>query len=118
VSTHGDNGSKDDKLLSLCGGDAVRLCEHVASSHVPRHVLACLRERKADLRSPCRDRILQDQLLAAEDFRADWPLYEACRWDVEGLCRDLPTERGQVNPCLRDHRQEVRPRLPQLLHRV
>ncbi len=42
----------------------------------------------------------QVQMDAAEDFRADAQLHEACKEDADKLCKGVPTGGGRVQGCL------------------
>lgn len=65
-------------LSQACKGDAERLCGYVRDLTFPGKVTACLREKKPELSGRCRARITRLQLDAAEDYRLDAQLYEAC----------------------------------------
>ena len=95
--------------------DAVAVCEYsaplagqAAGSHVPRHVLACLRENNPQLASPaCAQRVMDEQLAATHDYTSDWPLYDACRGDAERLCRPAHGDGVKVLVCLRTKKGQV-----------
>jgi hypothetical protein len=42
-----------------------------------------------------------------EDFRNDVALAEACRTDVDKLCKDVEPGDGRVHKCLRDNRDKL-----------
>ena len=110
-----DASSASAELLDVCHDDAVAVCEYsaplagqAAGSHVPRHVLACLRENNPQLASTaCAQRVMDEQLAATHDYTSDWPLYDACRGDAERLCRPAHGDGVKVLVCLRSKKGQV-----------
>lgn len=110
-----DASGASASLFDACAADATRHCEfapppaaHASASHFPRHVLACLRERKARLAPACSIAVHEDQMAATRDYTADWPLYDACRGDAERLCRNARGDGSKVLLCLRSRKGQVR----------
>ncbi|KAL6765630.1 hypothetical protein V8C86DRAFT_2455912 [Haematococcus lacustris] len=70
-------------------------------------VIACLRDVKDLLAPACKRQVFAIQKDAAEDYRADAALYEACKDDATKLCSDVKLGGGRVQACLRDHQLQL-----------
>jgi golgi apparatus protein 1 len=103
------NINLDVNMAAACKADAKRFCEYVKDFKFPGKVIACLREKKPSLKGKCRAMITRAQIEAAEDYRLDANLYDACKADAENVCKDVEAGSGRVNACLRKHRHQVRP---------
>ena len=102
-----ENINSDVQMAAACKQDAEKFCQYIKNMDFPGKVIACLREKKAQLSGNCRKRITLAQIQAAKDYRLDANLYEPCKPDAEKLCADVEAGNGRVNGCLRDHRDEV-----------
>lgn len=102
----------DVKMSAACKDDAASVCKYTESLEYPAKVIACLREQKARLSGKCQTQVTNAQLAAAEDYRLDAQLYEACKPDAENVCGDVEAGTGRINACLRNHRPQVRTRSP------
>lgn len=79
-----------------------RLTKHI--THLSLQVLACLVENKAALKSDaCRKEVFYLEKMEVNDFRIDMALAEACRGDVDKLCKEVQPGEGRVHKCLRDN---------------
>jgi hypothetical protein len=103
------NINMDVGTAAACQKDAERLCAFTEKLDFPGKVIACLRSKNSSLSGKCRSRITMLQLRAAEDYRLQATLYDACKGDAKKFCKDVDPE--SVNACLRDHRKEVRQHL-------
>ncbi|KAJ9517943.1 hypothetical protein QJQ45_004245 [Haematococcus lacustris] len=63
-------------------------------------VITCLRDVKDLLAPACKRQVFAIQKDAAEDYRADAALYEACKDDATKLCSDVKLGGGRVQACL------------------
>jgi len=70
-------------------------------------VIACLRDVKERVAPACKKELFKVQKDAAEDYRADPQLYEACKDDAANLCKDVKNGGGRVQACLRDKRMQL-----------
>ena len=62
--------------------------------------VALLRDIKDRVAPACQKQLFKVQMDAAEDFRSDPQLYEACKADAEKLCKDVKQGGGRVQACL------------------
>jgi hypothetical protein len=102
-----ENINMDVETAAACKADAKRLCGFTKMLNFPGKVIACLREKKSQLQGKCEKRITLAQLQAAEDYRLDANVYDACKADAENICKDVKPGSGRMNGCLRDNRAKV-----------
>ena len=95
------------EMATACKADAANFCKYTKDLDFPGKVIACLREKKAKLSGKCQNKITAAQLAAAEDFRLDAQLYDACKADAANVCKDIAAGSGRVNACLRENRPKV-----------
>ena len=58
------------------------------------------RDIKDSVAPACKKQLFKVQMDAAEDFRSDTQLYEACKDDATKLCKDVKMGGGRVQACL------------------
>lgn len=102
-----ENINMDVETAAACKADAKRFCGYTKDYRFPGKVIACLREKRSQLKGKCQKRLTQAQMEAAEDYRLDANLYDACKADAENICKDVEPGSGRVNGCLRDNRAKV-----------
>lgn len=81
-----------------CADDADRFCAHVPPG--PGHVLACLREHRADLSPQCA-RTIGAGAAPRPSFRS------SCGADMARLCPTVSPGRGRLLRCLRLHERDL-----------
>lgn len=92
-------------LAKACKVDAEKLCNNTwLFGYKAGQVIGCLKDAKERVAPACKKQLFKVQLDAAHDFRADAPLYAACKVDAEKLCKDVKFGGGRVQACLRDQR--------------
>lgn len=94
------NVNKDIPLAIACEADAKKLCSDMASEISEAAVSACLWSEREQLSGNCSVEVLMKQQLAAQDYRVDPYLREACQADIEAHCNGTKPERGGVQQCL------------------
>lgn len=95
-------------LAKACKIDAEKFCNvSWFFGYKTGQVISCLRDIKDRLAPACQRLVFRVQMDAAEDYRADVQLYEACKADAETLCKDVKLGGGRVQACLRDHRKQL-----------
>jgi len=95
-------------LAKACKVDADKFCNVTwFFGYKAGQVISCLRDVKDRLAPACSKQVFKVQLEAAEDYRADAMLYEACKGDAESLCSDVKLGGGRVQGCLRDKRMQL-----------
>ncbi|KAG1660746.1 hypothetical protein FOA52_010620 [Chlamydomonas sp. UWO 241] len=102
------NINKNIPLARACKADADKFCNVTwFFGYKAGQVTGCLRDVIDDLSVKCKKQVFQTQKDAAEDFRADPMLYEACKDDAAKLCADVKNGGGRVQGCLRDKRLQL-----------
>ncbi|WIA10933.1 hypothetical protein OEZ85_011098 [Tetradesmus obliquus] len=96
------------RLYNACKGDIGATCKNACELKEGEicggKVLACLVENKAALKSDaCRKEVFYLEKMEVNDFRIDMALAEACRGDVDKLCKEVQPGEGRVHKCLRDN---------------
>ncbi|GAX78146.1 hypothetical protein CEUSTIGMA_g5588.t1 [Chlamydomonas eustigma] len=95
-------------LAKACKVDAEKSCNVTwFFGYKSGQVIACLRDIKSSLAPSCQKELFKVQKDAAEDFRSDVQLGEACKDDAANLCKDVKKGGGRVQACLRDHRLQL-----------
>jgi hypothetical protein len=79
----------DVKMTAACKEDAAKHCKYTESLEYPAKVIACLREQKPRLSGKCQTQITNAQMAAAQDYRLDAQLFEACEPDAAKVCKDI-----------------------------
>jgi Cysteine rich repeat len=102
------NINLDVNMAADCKDDAKQFCDYVKDFKFPGKVIACLREKKPNLKGKCKRAITKAQIEAAEDYRLDANLYDACKADAANVCKDVEAGSGRVNACLRENRLKAR----------
>ena len=92
--------NRDVPLAKACARDIAKHCAAAGAGGRPGAVLACLRARRAALVPRCRKEVLRVQAAAADDFRVDSQLLEACAADKSRLCAEVEPHGGAVQACL------------------
>ncbi|CAL5218414.1 g90 [Coccomyxa viridis] len=95
------NINMDLPLAKACKADAEKFC---ANKYENYGILGCLREQYEDLGAACKEEVFKRQAEAANDWRTDKELNEACQADVKTNCPDAKPEAGEVQECLAEHR--------------
>ncbi|CAK0736969.1 hypothetical protein CVIRNUC_000833 [Coccomyxa viridis] len=95
------NINMDIPLAKACKADAEK---HCANKYENYGILGCLREQYEDLSAACKEEVFKRQAEAANDWRTDKELNEACQADVKSSCPDAKPEAGEVQECLASHR--------------
>ncbi|KAF8068299.1 GLG1 [Scenedesmus sp. PABB004] len=100
--------SANPPLAMACAADVAKFC-NVTWFAGGRNgsVIACLRDARERLAPPCKREVFKVQLDAANDFRADTMLAEACAADAASLCKGVKHGGGRVQACLRDQRMRL-----------
>nr|QOL01068.1 putative extracellular protein CSOL_002 [Pseudococcomyxa simplex] len=96
-----DNINRDLPLAKACKADAEKLC---AGNFEHYSILGCLREQVEELGAACKEEVFKRQAEAANDWRTDKELKEACEADVASNCKDAKSQSGEVQECLAKHR--------------
>jgi hypothetical protein len=86
---------------------SARSCGARPHFHI-QHSLSQRCEPRCGVQGKCRQKVTQAQIQAAEDYRLNANLYDACKADAENVCKDVEAGSGRVNACLRDNRDKVR----------
>ncbi|KAG1656262.1 hypothetical protein FOA52_011910 [Chlamydomonas sp. UWO 241] len=102
------NINKNVPLAKACKADAIKFCNVTwFFGYKAGQVVSCLRDVKAQLTKKCQAEVFKTQLEAANDFRADPMLYEACKDDAATQCKDVKNGGGRTQACLRDKRMSL-----------
>eukprot|EP00775_Hariotina_reticulata_P012795 gene12795-12923_t len=109
IIIRGKNINANIPLARACKADADKLCgsSYFIGGTADGQVTQCLREQADKLSKACAKEIFKVQKAIAVDYRADPALTEACRPDVERLCKGLKDGGGRIISCLRDHQAEL-----------
>jgi len=103
--------NKDVVLARACKADVAKLCKDQSDESDPGSVLACLRDRKAELSgAACKAEVFRTQAEVAADYRLDYKLYRMCKDDVSNLCDVEDSAEDGSNPemeCLHEKRRDV-----------
>jgi len=95
-------------LLAACQTDQQALCKDMLPGR--GRVIKCLKDNRHMLNNPgCRIATTRMLTRAADNWKLDRPLAEACLEDVQKLCKNIPAGEGRVHECLRKVPQEVSP---------
>lgn len=106
--TRNTNINRNIPLARACKVDAEKHCNITwFFGYKSGQIIACLREIKDQLAPACGKEIYKLQREAADDFRADPQLYEACKGDAETLCQGVKFGGGRVQACLRSKRMQL-----------
>ncbi|KAK9797745.1 hypothetical protein WJX73_005342 [Symbiochloris irregularis] len=100
------------RLASACEKDVAALCESECHPSMGQscggRVLRCLTEKQDLLTSQeCRDEVFYFEKMEVTDYRNDVILAEACRTDVDKLCKSVPKGQGRVHVCLWDNKDKL-----------
>ena len=81
-----------------CAGDAAKFCQDVKPGG--GRIIACLKEHETELSAECRAKGLE----VKEKVRART---EACKGDLDKLCKGVKGGHGNKLGCLKDHEKEL-----------
>lgn len=99
------------QLYKYCMKDVGELCYAVEHSEldggrVIEHgaVTECLVEKRDEItRDECQAQVDREIEVQAEDVKLDPEVSEACQFDIDSYCSDVPEGKGRVHACLRKH---------------
>jgi hypothetical protein len=80
-----------------CADDIKRLCADVRGA---RNIAQCLKQHEADVSGACKEH--QDRARTAGKT-----FMQACRGDVQTLCKDVKAGEGRMWNCVRAHENEL-----------
>jgi hypothetical protein len=100
--------STNADILGNCTSELRAICQYDGTLPIPRHVLGCLRENKRKASGACAERVLEDQLAAAEDYQKDPAIAFSCSMEARRLCPGTQEGEGHMLACMQDKRQRVR----------
>lgn len=95
------NINLDLPLAKACLNDVQKLCSKLEPGE---SALSCLRDQKDQVSGKCASEILIRQEDAADDFRLDKELFDACQDDAQSVCSGVDPHEGRVQECLRERR--------------
>jgi len=99
------NINKNPLLSKACAADAEALC---GGAKGEGGAIECLRGKRADLSSECRDLVFEQMVVASKDFRSNAPLLKVCEGEAVRLCPEVhPSKGGEVQACLRHQRFDL-----------
>jgi len=99
------NINKNPLFAVACASEAEALC---AGAQGEGGAIACLRSKRADLSSECREHVFEQMVVASKDFRTNAPLLKVCVGEAERLCPGVdPSGGGEVQACLRQQRFDL-----------
>lgn len=101
------NINKDVPLARACKDDVGKFCSAKSDASQPGSVIGCLREKKGKLTAVCRTEVFRTQQEAAEDYRTDYQLYNACKDDIQNVCSDVEPGDSRELECLVSKRIQV-----------
>ena len=83
-----------------CADDIAKLCKDVKPGG--GRLAKCLKEHENELSPACKEKI-------AEAGKKMQELRQACKGDVERLCKDVKPGGGRLVKCLKEHESELSP---------
>lgn len=94
------------RLDKACSEDVGNLCNSCSSKEsCGGKVLRCLQDKMDKIRSSeCKDEVFYFVKMEVSDFKNDIMLAEACKPDVDKLCRNVEPGEGRMLECLRLNR--------------
>lgn len=87
-----------ERASGPCKADAEKFCKDVKPGG--GRIMACLKEHAAELSAECRAKGLEVREKAKE-------MSEACKGDLDKLCKDVKGGRGEKLRCLKKHETEL-----------
>ena len=81
-----------------CAADVKKFCKDVQPGG--GRIVQCMKQHESDLSQACKD---HGKTVKAELEKA----HEACKGDVEKLCKDVKPGDGRILHCLKEHEQQV-----------
>ena len=90
--------AEDQEGHRACRADAQRLCKGVQPGG--GRIMACLKTHESELSPDCKKRIAEAKEEAKE-------FHQACKQDVETLCKGVQPGQGRIMSCLSEHKDKL-----------
>ncbi|MFN0039070.1 MAG: cysteine rich repeat-containing protein [Burkholderiales bacterium] len=90
--------AEDKETRGACRADVKKLCKDVQPGG--GRIATCLKQHEAELSPGCKERI-------AEAKKERKELADACKADVENLCKGVPHGQGRVLRCLAENKDKL-----------
>lgn len=99
----------EDVRADACRAEVQKYCKDVKPGG--GRMLQCLKAHDGDLSPSCRERM-------AEGRKRMESFAQACKADVEKLCKGVEPGEGRIMQCMREHKAELSPACSEKLDRM